>query len=131
MPRSRTWSAWESTRQEFDWPEEPGERVRELLNRITGHLGLRASVDIEDGPEEMTASISGPELGLLIGKRGQTIDAIQFLCAQAAYRGRPTEAGGGRRRRLSASGARRRCAGRPTAGWRTPCGSDVPWSSTR
>ena len=27
------------------------------------------------------------ELGLLIGKRGQTIDALQFLCSQAAYRG--------------------------------------------
>ena len=98
-------AAWESTRQEFAWPEEPGERVRELLNRITRHLGLRASVDIEDGPEEMTASISGPELGLLIGKRGQTIDAIQFLCSQAAYRGQAdrkrvvVDAGGYRQRR--------------------------------
>src|SRR6187200_709161 len=24
-------AAWESTRQEFSWPDEPGERVRELL----------------------------------------------------------------------------------------------------
>jgi spoIIIJ-associated protein len=98
-------AAWESAGQEFPWPEEPGERIRELLRRITAHLGLRASVDIEEGDEEMTASISGPELGLLIGKRGQTIDAIQFLCAQAAYRGQAgrkrvvVDAGGYRQRR--------------------------------
>lgn len=96
--------AWEAARQEFSWPDEPGERVRELLRRITAHLGLRASVDIEDGPEEMTASISGPELGLLIGKRGQTIDAIQFLCSQAAYRGQ----GGRKRVVVDAGGYRQR-----------------------
>ena len=45
-----------------DWPQEPAERVREL-------------VEGED------------DYGLLIGKRGQTIDALQLLCYQAAFRG--------------------------------------------
>ena len=31
--------------------------------------------------------MSGPELGLLIGKHGQTIDSLQFVCSQAAFRG--------------------------------------------
>jgi len=101
-------SAWQRSEREFEWPEEAGERVREILRRITAYLGLRASVDVEEEPELLTGSVSGTELGLLIGKRGQTIDAIQFLCAQAAYRGQSgrkrvvVDAGGYRERRGTA-----------------------------
>jgi spoIIIJ-associated protein len=98
-------SAWQASEREFDWPEEPGERVREVLRRVTAHLGLRASVDVEEDGETLTASINGDELGLLIGKRGQTIDALQYICSQVAYRGHKdrkrvvVDAGGYRERR--------------------------------
>jgi spoIIIJ-associated protein len=71
-------------------PAEPAERVRELLERVVDELGLEgATVEINEGEAEIVASVAGDEdeLGLLIGKRGQTIDAIQFLCYQAAFRG--------------------------------------------
>jgi spoIIIJ-associated protein len=98
-------SAWQRANRESEWPEEPSERVREILRRITAHLGLRASVDVEERADLLYGSVSGSELGLLIGKRGQTIDAIQLLCAQAAYRGQSdrkrvvVDAGGYRERR--------------------------------
>jgi spoIIIJ-associated protein len=98
-------SAWQAAEREFEWPEEPGERVREMLRRVTAHLGLRASVDVEEEEETLRGLVSGTELGLLIGKRGQTIDALQFLCSQAAYRGHGerkrvvVDAGGYRERR--------------------------------
>jgi spoIIIJ-associated protein len=101
-------SAWRLAESEFEWPDEATERVRELLRRITVHLGLRASVDVEESSSELRASVSGAELGLFIGKHGQTIDAAQFLCAQAAYRGKPerkrviVDAGGYRERREAA-----------------------------
>jgi spoIIIJ-associated protein len=101
-------SAWEASEREFEWPEEPVERVRELLRRISAHLGLRASVDVEEDEEELRAALSGSELALFIGKHGQTIDAIQLLCAQAAYRGEQgrkrvvVDAGGYRERRAAA-----------------------------
>jgi spoIIIJ-associated protein len=100
--------AWKSAEREFEWPEEPSERARELLRRITAHLGLRASVDVVEEEDVLKVAVSGPELGLFIGKHGQTIDAIQFLCAQAAYRGREgrkrviVDAGGYRERREAA-----------------------------
>ena len=78
---------WRAAEREFDWPDEPAERVREILRRVVSHLGLRASVDVVERDDEIAAEISGAELGLLIGKHGQTLDALQSLCGQAAFRG--------------------------------------------
>ena len=69
-------------------PEEPGERVRAIVARVVHALGLRATVDIEETDDEVRATVNGDELGLLIGKHGSTIDAVQHLAFRAAYRGR-------------------------------------------
>jgi spoIIIJ-associated protein len=85
-------------------PEAPAERVRAVLERIVEELGLEASVSVEEGDEEIHADVEGEEVGLLIGRHGQTIDAVQLLCYQAAFRGRqdrkrvPVDAAGYRRR---------------------------------
>jgi spoIIIJ-associated protein len=65
-------------------PEQPAERVRVLLERILEELGLDASVAVEEGDEEIHADIEGEDVGLLIGRHGQTIDAIQLISYQAA-----------------------------------------------
>jgi len=69
-------------------PEEPAERVRALLERIVGDLDLDAEVSVSEGDDEIHAEVNGEEVGLLIGRHGQTIDAVQLLCYQAAFRGR-------------------------------------------
>jgi spoIIIJ-associated protein len=68
-------------------PEEPAERVRAVVARVVHALGLRASVEMEETDEEIRATVNGDELGLLIGKRGATIDALQHLAFRAAARG--------------------------------------------
>ncbi|MDQ3587986.1 MAG: KH domain-containing protein, partial [Actinomycetota bacterium] len=68
-------------------PDEPAERVRRLVNTVCAGLGLRASVDVHEDEEELRATVNGDELGLLIGKRGATIDALQHLALRAAFRG--------------------------------------------
>src|SRR2546421_7823527 len=70
-----------------DLPDEPAERVRTLVTRIAVAFELRASVDIEETDEEIRATVNGEDLGLLIGKHGSTIDALQHLASRAAYRG--------------------------------------------
>src|SRR5439155_17086866 len=60
-------------------PEEPAERVRALLSRVVLALDLRASVDIEEDEDEIRATVNGDDLGLMIGKHGSTIDALQHL----------------------------------------------------
>jgi spoIIIJ-associated protein len=65
--------------------------VRDLLERITHSIGIHAVIDVDEGEDVITASFSGRELGLLIGKHGQTIDAIQYLANAIVFRGRPEE----------------------------------------
>jgi spoIIIJ-associated protein len=61
--------------------------VRELLERIVREIGIHARLAIEEDDESVIAAFSGRDLGLLIGKHGQTIDAIQYLANAIVYRG--------------------------------------------
>jgi spoIIIJ-associated protein len=73
---------------EEEWPEEPSERVAVLLERVLDELDLDGEVELEESDERIEATVVGDEdYGLLIGRRGQTIDALQLLCYQAAFRG--------------------------------------------
>ncbi len=67
---------------------EPAERVRAILERVVDELRIDASIEVDEGEEEIVGRIEGDDVGLLIGRRGQTIDAVQLLCYRAAFRGR-------------------------------------------
>ena len=77
--------AWRAIAERI--PEEPVERVRAVVARVVQALGLRATVDIDETDEEIRATVNGDDLGLLIGKHGATIDALQHLAFRAAFRG--------------------------------------------
>jgi spoIIIJ-associated protein len=68
-------------------PGSPGARLRELLEHVCAALGLRATIRIEESERELRARLSGPDLGLLIGRRGQTIDAVQLLANALVFAG--------------------------------------------
>lgn len=71
-----------------DWPSEPSERVRELIEGVLDELDLDGEVEVREDDDAIEAVVEGDDdYGLLIGKRGQTIDALQLLCYQAAFRG--------------------------------------------
>jgi spoIIIJ-associated protein len=72
-------------------PVDEGEQaaeVREVIERILGGIRVQARVEIVEDDETVTATIVGRELGLAIGKHGQTIDAIQYLANAVVWRGR-------------------------------------------
>lgn len=91
----------------------------ELLERIRDALGVDATVDVREAEGTLTGTFRGPDLGLLIGKHGQTIDAIQQL-ANAALSRRAGErvdavidaAGYRERRRATLEGVADRAAAR-------------------
>ena len=69
-------------------PEAPAERVRAVVERVVAALGAdEARVEIEETEEEIRAVVEGGDLGLVIGKHGATIDALQHVAARAAFRG--------------------------------------------
>ena len=74
---------WEEGHDEL--PEEPAERVRAVVARVVLALELEGTVDIEETADEIRATVNGPELGLLIGRHGSTIDALQDVASRAAY----------------------------------------------
>lgn len=68
-------------------PEAPIDRVREILERVVDALDLDATVEVTEDSRQITGTIEGEDVGRLIGRRGQTIDAVQLVCYRAATRG--------------------------------------------
>ena len=70
---------------------ELGGEVREVLERILEAIGVAARIELHEDEESLVATIAGRELGLVIGKHGQTIDAIQYLVNAIVWRTHGTE----------------------------------------
>jgi spoIIIJ-associated protein len=88
--------------------DEPVDRVRAVLERIVDELDVDGRVEVSEEEDQIIGRVDGEDLGLLIGRRGQTIDAVQLLCYRAAFQGRPdrkrvtVDAAGYRERRRDA-----------------------------
>ena len=65
-------------------PAEPAERVREILEEVVDALDLEATVEVDEDAEQITGRVEGEDVGLLIGRRGQTIDAVQLINRERA-----------------------------------------------
>ncbi len=60
----------------------PGaEKLRDFMQNVVDLMGIEARVSASEAPEWVRAEISGDDLGLLIGRHGATIDALQYIAA--------------------------------------------------
>ncbi len=66
----------------------PADLVRELLERVSDALGLDADVEVSSEDEQIRGVLHGEDMGLFIGRHGQTIDAVQHLAFKVAAQGR-------------------------------------------
>jgi len=66
---------------------EAAARVRRMLEEIVDSVGVDAEITVVEDADGLRAELDGEDLGLLIGRHGQTIDAIQHLAYRIAYRG--------------------------------------------
>ena len=85
-------------------PDDPVDRVEIVLDEVLEALDLDGEIVIDEEEDRIAARIEGDDLGLLIGRRGQTIDALQMLCYRIAFRG----AGERKRITVDAAGYRER-----------------------
>jgi spoIIIJ-associated protein len=60
--------------------------LRALVVRITGAMGVDGSVDVREDDESVVVTCSGDDVALLIGRHGQTIDAVQYLLNAISHR---------------------------------------------
>jgi spoIIIJ-associated protein len=60
--------------------------ARLLLARVLDALGVDGRVDVREDGETITLTCSGADVALLIGRHGQTIDAVQYLMNAISHR---------------------------------------------
>jgi spoIIIJ-associated protein len=70
---------------------EDGARAREIVERIAASIGVPCRMDVRESEEEIVVECTGGDLGVLIGRHGQTIDAIQYLVNAIVYKDRYEE----------------------------------------
>ena len=64
----------------------PVDQIEDLLATVVEALGLDADVEVFEQPGQIRAVLHGDDLGLFIGRHGQTIDAVQHLAYKIAAR---------------------------------------------
>lgn len=67
--------------------EESAELLAELLEEVADGLGLDCEVSVELREGELRGCVEGADVGLVIGRRGQTIDAVQHLAQRVLFHG--------------------------------------------
>src|SRR5271157_5270933 len=79
----------EERRVEEDWEGEeeldPAETLADLLEEIAEGLKLDVEVEVEEADGVLTGRLEGEDLGLFIGRHGQTIDAVQHLAQRIVF----------------------------------------------
>jgi len=65
--------------------------ARALVSRIVDGIGVTGRIDVDESDELITVSCVGSDLGMLIGRHGQTIDAVQYLANAVMWRRHPED----------------------------------------
>ena len=63
----------------YSFPDDPAEMGRLVLQRIIDAITSDAKISVEKDEERLFYNVNGGNAGILIGKRGQTLDAIQTI----------------------------------------------------
>ncbi|HTU79467.1 MAG TPA: R3H domain-containing nucleic acid-binding protein [Solirubrobacteraceae bacterium] len=64
---------------------EPAEALEELLEEIADSLRLDVDVEVDERDGVLAGRVEGDDVGLFIGRRGQTIDAVQHLAQRIVF----------------------------------------------
>lgn len=71
--------------------DEPTAALEDLLAEIADGLDLDVEIDVEESEGLLKGSLRGDDVGLFIGRRGQTIDAVQHLAQRIVFREGPSD----------------------------------------
>lgn len=81
----------ETEEKEAAVPAEPVDtkEVEKFLHDVFAAMDMKVELQIEQKPKdrEMSIDLSGDDMGVLIGKRGQTLDSLQYLASLVVNKG--------------------------------------------
>src|SRR5437763_8348855 len=63
----------------------PSEALEEMLKEIAETLSLDVDITVSEVDGVLTGTLDGEDLGLFIGRHGQTIDAVQHLAQRIVF----------------------------------------------
>ena len=63
-----------------------GDKTHIFLSELLDKMNLEAKVEVTETDDLISVNVSGPKMGILIGHRGETLDAVQYLTSLAINR---------------------------------------------
>lgn len=78
----------EDKKEVLENPDEAITVVKDFLKEVFASMNLEVTLSAEYDAEDNTINVDmvGPEMGIIIGKRGQTLDSLQYLANLALNR---------------------------------------------
>lgn len=68
-------------------PEEAKKRATDFLTDILNAMGMEVQIQTEFEDGNLSVNIEGDDMGIMIGKRGQTLDSLQYLTSLVVNKG--------------------------------------------
>ncbi|MEH7224760.1 RNA-binding cell elongation regulator Jag/EloR [Bacillus sp. JJ1566] len=65
---------------------DPVEEAQKFLEQVVSTMGVPATLDVRRNGKNVTFQLSGEKIAVLIGKRGQTLNSLQYLTQLVANR---------------------------------------------
>jgi len=67
---------------------EEARKASAFLSGLTERMGVPVEIALQESPEQLRMQMTGEGMSLLIGRRGETLDALQYLTSLNINRGR-------------------------------------------
>jgi spoIIIJ-associated protein len=66
--------------------DSAAKRAQHILKKILDQMELQVQMQVQEKENIVLVNMEGPDLGILIGRRGETLDALQYLVSLSANR---------------------------------------------
>jgi spoIIIJ-associated protein len=65
--------------------------AKTFIRDVLTSMGVRAEIRIKEEDNVVNISLTGPDMGIIIGYRGETLDSLQYLVSLVVNKGHETE----------------------------------------
>lgn len=59
-----------------------------FLNSIFKQMGVDVDIEVSDNDQSILLNVTGPDIGIVIGRRGETLESLQYLVNLAINKGK-------------------------------------------